>query len=360
MRSSLYSPTSLSIQGVFVLLILCLAFLPAISSAQEAEEIVPFDAESVVDDSAGVPEAPMVTSSMFTSELSWYGTVEGGFEWELPEDVTAVAFGIATESGVEPMTVSNPPVASLALDPEKVEDGVNYVSVQFKNAFGWGEVTERELRIDRQAPEAFEVEVKSDESSTPVLSFKTEDALSGVAFYGVRVDDGRPMEVSVKEAQSGYSLPDLDGGPHMIEVSAYDRAGNIATSYSEVVLEEGRRASGVSLHDGILTDFDGYKGIVFLMLLGMVGALLLQNVMDRKNTARKEEKLRKEARDIQKQTERIFTALRNEIFEQITTLSSKKKLTKKEEGVINELNHALKISETLIEKEIKDVRKKLK
>lgn len=348
---------SLSLPRVFVLVILCLSLLPFGASAQEAVESMP-----VVTSEAGVPEAPVITSSMFTNELSWYGTVEGGFEWELPSGVTAVAFGIASESGVEPMAVSNPPVSSIVLDPEKLQDGVNYISVQFKNEYGWGEVTERELRIDRAAPEAFEVRVEDDGSFAPRLMFVTEDALSGLAFYGVRVNEGRPVEVSLKEAKSGYTLEGVSSGVHQIEVSAYDRAGNIAISATEVLVdgEGGSMGTRTSYGEGILTDFEGYKGIVFLMLLGMVGALLLQNVMDRKNTALKEEKLRKEARDIQRQTERIFTALRNEIFEQITTLSNKKKLTKKEESVINELNHALKISETLIEKEIKDVRKKLK
>jgi hypothetical protein len=58
--------------------------------------------------------------------------------------------------------------------------------------------------------------------------------------------------------------------------------------------------------------------------------------------------------------EKIFSALRDEIYDQIMSITKSKRLSPKEKEAIEGLTQALEVSETLIEKEINDVKAILK
>jgi hypothetical protein len=81
---------------------------------------------------------------------------------------------------------------------------------------------------------------------------------------------------------------------------------------------------------------------------------------EHKRLHEREEKLRRETREIQDQMEKIFSALRDEIYDQIISITKRKRLTEKEKEAIEGLTQALEVSETLIEKEINDVKAILK
>ena len=70
----------------------------------------------------------------------------------------------------------------------------------------------------------------------------------------------------------------------------------------------------------------------------------------------KEEKLRRETREIQDQMEKIFSALRDEIYDQINHITKRKRMSAKEKEAVESLTQALEVSDTLIEKEISDVK----
>jgi len=59
--------------------------------------------------------------------------------------------------------------------------------------------------------------------------------------------------------------------------------------------------------------------------------------------------------DVQEQMRKIFSALRDEIYEQVHTITKYPKLSAKEKEAVEGLHKALEVSETLIEKEINDV-----
>jgi hypothetical protein len=77
---------------------------------------------------------------------------------------------------------------------------------------------------------------------------------------------------------------------------------------------------------------------------------------DRKQNKIREDKLRRETREIQDQMEKIFSALRDEIYDQVNLITKRPRLSKKEKEAVEGLNQALEVSETLIEKEINDVK----
>ncbi|MEX2341020.1 MAG: hypothetical protein WD605_01740, partial [Candidatus Paceibacterota bacterium] len=66
--------------------------------------------------------------------------------------------------------------------------------------------------------------------------------------------------------------------------------------------------------------------------------------------------LRRETGEIHDQLLRIFSALREEIYQQIRNISKKTRLSKKEQEAVEGLNKALSVSESLIDREVKDVK----
>jgi predicted transcriptional regulator len=91
--------------------------------------------------------------------------------------------------------------------------------------------------------------------------------------------------------------------------------------------------------------------------------IILQTIyiwFEMKRSKERDEKLRRETREIQDQMEKIFSALRDEIYDQINTITKRKRLSAKEKGAVEGLTQALEVSETLIEKEISDVKTILK
>jgi hypothetical protein len=52
--------------------------------------------------------------------------------------------------------------------------------------------------------------------------------------------------------------------------------------------------------------------------------------------------------------EKIFSALRDEIYDQINLITKRKKLSAREKEAVEKLTQALEVSETLIEKEVKE------
>lgn len=97
--------------------------------------------------------------------------------------------------------------------------------------------------------------------------------------------------------------------------------------------------------------------IIFLVLLEILMGLYIWYTA--KSHQLKEEKLAKETKDIQDQMEKIFSALRDEVYEQILHLTKRKGLSVKEKEVVESLTQALEVSEDLIEKEIRDVKSTL-
>lgn len=72
-----------------------------------------------------------------------------------------------------------------------------------------------------------------------------------------------------------------------------------------------------------------------------------------------EERVKLETSEVREQMTKIFSALREEIYDQIRSITKRQKLSKKEQEAVDGLNRALEVSETLINKEIRDVQQLL-
>src|SRR6056297_346750 len=326
---------------------------PTDTGAAESEEAITF---------GDPPRAPEVGSTEFLDPDMWYSTTDALFTWELPFDVDEVAVEIATTSDNEPTTTYDPPIEELAVNADVLTDGIQYLSIQFRNQVGWGTVTNRPIKINTTPPEPFEIEVRTSNSETgfPLLVFEAEDATSGIAEYEVFVADKEPFVITPDEAALGYLLKDLEDGTYTVRVIATDEAGNETESSVPVLITAGWTATVEVEESRSIWSYLTGINLLILFLILVIALLLVYLFYERKSARQEEEKLRKEVREIQDQMEKIFSALRDEIHDQIVTITKRPRLSKKEREAVEGLNQALEVSETLIEKEISDVNKILK
>lgn len=312
------------------------------------------------------PRAPEVGSQVFLDPEVWYKSTDGIFTWTLPFDVTAIAVEIATSSENDPSknpnAVYDPPIDEFVVNKGLVVDGEQYLSVQYQNQVGWGGILNRKLRIDTTPPEPFTINVRPGAQPTdfPLLVFEAVDLTSGIDYYEMTIADKEPIIVTVDEAKLGYLLKELEDGTYTVKVDAFDKAGNKREGSVAVLITAGwikpaEEAETTSIWD--------YLTALNLFIFFLVVIILLQFIYmwyERKQTRIKEEKLRKETREIQDQMEKIFSALRDEIYDQVNMITKQKRLSKNERVAVEGLTQALEVSETLIEKEISDVKSILK
>lgn len=334
-------------------LLISFVVMPSIVSAQVSEP-------TLDELYAGGPDAPSILSVDYPNPDQWYKATDVTFTWPLPEEVVAVAAEVMSEPDTEPMETYRPPVNSLSIKTGEWQEGVQYLNVQFKNDEKWGPYTTHKVMIDNTAPAPFSVKValhQGDQRGV-IITAETTDELSGLSHFELSINNDTPQKLSIEEASRGYFTHINGEGTQTIRMTAYDRAGNLRSETTPVL-----SLPPTKINPG--ADPVGYVASepASLLVAIMAGLMLLifgYLVYERQRYAAAVADLRREADEIQSQMLRIFSALREEIYDQIGAINKKTRLTKKEKEAVDGLNKALNVSEKLLEKEIKDVKKLLK
>ena len=308
------------------------------------------------------PRTPEIGSQTFLDPNEWYRAKTGIFTWSLPFDVSAVAIALSTTSEMVPYedfeNVFDPPIEEFQITEEMIGDGVWYLHVAYENQVGWGSILHRKIQIDATPPEPFEVNVRqgSTPSSFPSLQFSAEDETSGIAYYELVINNREPVVITPDEAAIGFLLGNLIDGTYTAYVTAYDRAGNTREASAPVIITAGWEPPSADDEESSFWSFLTAANILIFFLFVIIILLGVYIWYVQKLAKQREEKLRRETREIQDQMEKIFSALRDEIYDQINTITKRKRLSASEREAIASLNQALEVSETLIEKEINDVK----
>lgn len=312
------------------------------------------------------PRPPEIGSKVFLDPNVWYKETKGVFTWTLPFDVSAVAIEVSDDPDNVPQNnkdaVIDPPVEEFIVSSETIKDGVQYISVNFMNQVGWGAVTNRKLQIDTTPPEPFAVNIRigTTEKSFPLLNFEAVDITSGIDYYEMTIADREPIKITPDEAKLGYMLKDLEDGTYTVKVIATDKAGNIRESSAAVNISAGWIKPVEVVEVGSFWDFFTAVNLFIFFLIVIIILQVIYFWYEHRIIKEKEDKLRRETREIQDQMEKIFSALRDEIYDQINMITKRKRLSAKEKEAVEGLTQALEVSETLIEKEINDVKSILK
>jgi hypothetical protein len=181
---------------------------------------------------ANTPQAPKITSSSHPDETQWYREKNATLSWTVPAGVTAVRMLLDETSGTVPTKVYDE-----VLTQKKIEDlpeGISYFHLQFKNADGWGRISEFKISVDTEAPKNFTITEDTPDANNPkrVLVFTTED-VSPLREYKIQIDGKEPIVFKDTELTKKYTLEALLPGYHTISVEAFDSAGNTSVaSYS--------------------------------------------------------------------------------------------------------------------------------
>ena len=298
---------------------------------------------------------PIIISAEIPDPGRWYNLTEASFNWLLPEGVVKVATDITDKADHEPLTVHSPPITELALNRQDLVPGIQYLSVQFKDNDGWGEITSYPIKIDTTPPEPFKV---SFDESYQKLFFNTADFVSGIERYEIIVADQPPIVITPNQIKVGYRLKGLAPGNHLVAVVARDFAGNERVSTKSILVPAIVTETLVEA-EPVPPPPSKVSNIFLFILITIIIVQFTVLYYERRRMQRREVKLRQENREVYNQVRKIFVALRDEVYDQIVNLTKRPKLSKKEKEVVKSLHLALEFSEKLIEKEISDVDKEL-
>ncbi|MFC1731823.1 cohesin domain-containing protein [candidate division KSB1 bacterium] len=180
---------------------------------------------------ANLPEAPEVQVPLYPDSSKWYSHKNNVTAlWNIPDDVTKVAIEVDKKSNTEPSEVEETLVNGKELGV--LERGISFIHVQFRNNVGWGDVTHYKVSIDTEPPLPFEITTTSriSDNPTPVITFDTQDALSGISHTLIIVDNNE----AIRTESLTHELGPLKPGPHSIYVKVFDYARNSTEDVTEI------------------------------------------------------------------------------------------------------------------------------
>ncbi|MBI5728816.1 MAG: hypothetical protein HY983_01030 [Candidatus Magasanikbacteria bacterium] len=171
-----------------------------------------------------LPEKPKIAVAIYPDPAHWYNlTTNYLAQWQLPPDITEVSTAVNQEA------VFNPTLSEGLIEAKTfpaVKEGIWYLHVRFKNNVGWGPTADYRIAIDTIPPLSFTTESSAGfttDNPAPTLTFKTNDALSGLQQYLIRIDGGD----TIAQREDSYIPPLLPPGKHIVTIRAMDNAGNI-------------------------------------------------------------------------------------------------------------------------------------
>lgn len=179
----------------------------------------------------GVPVAPVINSDTHPEETRWYVSSDPRFFWDQAEDVTAFSYIIDDQAETVPDDTSEGTDTSIQYQAQG--EGSWYFHLKAKNKAGWSATSHRRVQVDHTVPDDFRVSLNSDpftKDQTPDIYFRASDAVSGVDYYEVFLDNHLIERVPGDAMTMPWVAPRLGYGQHRAVIRAYDYAGNATES----------------------------------------------------------------------------------------------------------------------------------
>lgn len=167
---------------------------------------------------------PVISSSSHPDETVWYNSRDVSAEWRAGSGVRGYSVVFDDQTGTVPPQRNQGLTAALT---QTVGEGVWYLHVRALYDAGWSDTRHFAVRVDATPPETIVAELvrESERSRSGSVTFTSNDALSGIDRFSIKLDAGEFVD-----AISPYAFSDLSNGDHTIVIRALDKAGNETTT----------------------------------------------------------------------------------------------------------------------------------
>jgi hypothetical protein len=182
-------------------------------------------------ESEQAPYTPTVTiaSPTHPNSAQWYNNNAPNFTWTLTPDIAGVSVAFDQNPATNPKRSSVGLISSEQYS--NIAEGTWYFHARFEDAVGdWSAPINFQVNIDVTPPLPFTVTAVPGAgiSGRTELMFNATDSVSGMDHYVTVFDNGATTTVALSDVQNGiYTAPPLLPGDHTVEVSAFDKAGNV-------------------------------------------------------------------------------------------------------------------------------------
>ena len=196
------------------------------------------------------PEGPKIFSPSHSDQNKWYQNNNPSFGWEMEAGVEEFSYSLDHSLYGAPDNTGEGKETSISYN--SLEDGVWYFHIKARRGKNWGGISHYLVQIDTTPPAAFTPSIDpilrqpNITTDQPIVTFFTTDALSGVAYYQIKIVDlsktGEAGTGFFVEANSPYKISKLSAGEYEIVVRAFDNAGNWRDSSKKIEVSEFQKA----------------------------------------------------------------------------------------------------------------------
>lgn len=182
---------------------------------------------------------PEVSSPTHPDPEKWVNKNTVELSWSRPSGAHGFSFELDGEAGTIPDNVLDTTITTTQTY-ESLEDGVWYFHIKARrqqSGSAFGNTAHYRILIDITPPGPFEIRLVgqsdlNDVTRTPTIEFSATDATAGIDHYDIYVDD----QFLITVAENQYIFSKLEPGPHIIKVTAYDRAGNTTSASLPIIV----------------------------------------------------------------------------------------------------------------------------
>ncbi|MBD3208786.1 MAG: hypothetical protein GF370_05075 [Candidatus Nealsonbacteria bacterium] len=244
------------------------------------------------------------------------------------------------------------------------------------------EIQENRYQMPAQSPGAKQIQLKAvdkagNESSAsanieveplrpPTITELSDEVTQGDVFIakGISFYPGATVEITIAQGEEiikkENTMADKEGSwlyfsQEEIESGEYEIWAKLTDDRGAQSNTSERKAFTV-VPPSIIASF-GW--IIILVLVLILLALLVALFYIQQRCEERIHKIRKETKEVRLTSARVFSALREELEEQVQMLDKKPSLSESEKGVRDKLKEALDISEEFLGKEIKDIEEQI-
>ena len=237
-----------------------------------------------------------VTSTTQPDQNSWYSATDAALNWNAPATAKGYSYKLDTVADTVPDdTIDTSGTTKTFTD---LADGTWYFHIKALDSKGnSGPTSTYKILVDSTAPEAFTA--TADSAAPATVDFTATDTGSGIDHYTITRDG-----VTVSEAASSpYTFPKLAAGTYQVTVTAYDKAGNSASSNVTLVVPVQQTLLQKVVASGWLVY--AFALSIWLFLLAILILLVILIKRHKQTTNKAAEEIEHMKKDVDKELEHL-------------------------------------------------------